>query len=297
MAAALCEGCSQALCTKHFIDHRRLLGEEMNVIISEHDEFQHTLNQHTTNPGSHPLIKQINEWEQESIARIQQKSKELREELLQLTTVHLDELSKKLRHLSEKLNEGREHDSFVETDLQDWKKSLDDLKANLNSPSTFGISRHDRNPLVQNVSINSIGGNELFERVSDKNVQIEENGQVAVHDTSRSYTEIRGKSEYTSGCHEVHLRIEQSADSWTFLGINSKVTPLMNNSCRSNSAYGWTSNNYIWLNGNPDSNKSTSRIEMKTNDVISLIFHCDKRKISMINQRTNAKYELDVNID
>jgi hypothetical protein len=61
MAAALCEGCSKALCTKHFIEHRRFLGEEMNVVISEHDQFQHTLNQQTKNPNSHPLITQIDE--------------------------------------------------------------------------------------------------------------------------------------------------------------------------------------------------------------------------------------------
>src|SRR5271154_2230924 len=139
MAAALCEGCSQALCTKHFIDHRRFLGEEMNVIISEHDQLKHTLNQQTTNIDSHPLIKEINEWEKESITKIQLKAKELRQELLQLTTVHLDELSKKLQYLSEKLKEGWEDDSFVETDLQDWRKSLHDLKANLTSPSTFNI--------------------------------------------------------------------------------------------------------------------------------------------------------------
>ena len=36
---------------------------------------------------------------------------------------------------------------------------------------------------------------------------------------------------------------------------------------------------------------------MKTNDVISLIFNCDKRKISMINERTNTKYEVDVKIN
>ncbi len=258
--------------------------------------FQHTLNQQTTKPDSHPLIKQINEWEKESIAKIQRKAKELRGQLLQLATGHLDELSKKLRHLSGKLNESRESDSFVETDLQDWRKSLDDLKANLVSPSTFSISRHDTNPLVQNVSVNVIGTNDLFERVSDNSVRIEQNGQVAIRDASNYYSEIRGKKEYTSGRHEIRLCIEQSADSWTFLGINSKVTPLQKNSYSSKSTYGWSSNNGLWLNGAHQNNTSTARIEMKTNDRIRLIFDCDKRQISMINERKNAKYELDVNI-
>jgi hypothetical protein len=297
MAAALCEGCSQALCTKHFIDHRRFLGEEMNVIISEHDQFQHTLNQKTTNPESHPLITQIDEWEKKSIIKIRQKAKELREEFLQLITVPLDDLSKKLRHLSRKLKEGREEDSFVETDLRKWKKSLDNLKENLVSPSTFSISRQDREPLVQNIYLNLIAKNDIFERVFDNTVRISNDGQVAIHDASTGYTEIRGKEEYASDRHEIRLCIEQSADNWTFLGINSKWTLLENNSHWCKSACGWSNNNCLWLNGSYESNTSLPAIEMKTNDIISLIFNCDASKISMINQRTNGRYELDVNLE
>jgi hypothetical protein len=297
MAAALCEGCSQALCTKHFIDHRRFLGEEMNVIISEHDQFQHTLNQKTTNPETHPLITQIDEWEKESIVKIRRKAKELRQELLQLATVHLDELSKKLRHLSGKLKEGREEDSFVETDLRGWKKSLDNLKENLLSPSTFSINRHDREPLVQNIYLNLIGKNDIFERVFDNKVRIENEGRVAIHDASIGYTEIRGKEEYASGRHEIRLCILQSADDWTFLGINSKSTLLQDNSHWCKSACGWSNNNCLWLNRGNQSNTSLPAIEMKTNDIITLIFNCDARKISMINQRTNGRYELDVNLE
>jgi len=281
MAAALCEGCSRALCSKHFIDHRRLLGEEMNVIISEYDELQDTLDQQTVNADWHPLFDQINEWERESIAEIRQKAKELRQELLQLTTVHLDGLSKKLRDLSEKLKEGHEHESFVDTDIHIWKKGLDDLKANLTPPSTFSW--------VENRS-------ELFERALENIVRIEENGQVVSHATVSGYVEIRGRNEYKSGCHEIRLLIEESADSWMFLGINSQSIPLQYKSFYSKSAYGWSTDNYFWLNGRKYSNTSTFSIEMKTDDTISLKFDCDKHKIFMINERTNAKYELDVNI-
>jgi hypothetical protein len=296
-AATNCEGCSQALCTKHFIDHRRLLSEEMNVIITEHDQFQQSLNQQTAQPELHPLIKQIDEWEKASIVKIRQKAKELRLQLLQLTTAHLDELSRNIRQLSEKLREAREHDSFVETDLRDWKKFIEDLKQNLASPSIVSISRDDSSPLVQNISIKLTGTNDLFKEVSDASVQIEEDGQVVMHNGSNNQVGIRGKNEYTSGRHIIRLSIEQSASTWTFVGINSKLTPLQNLSHASKSTYGWTNNNYFWLNGECHPNRSSSRIEMKINDVISLIFDCDRRKISMINERTNAKYELVVNID
>jgi hypothetical protein len=269
----------------------------MNVIITEHDQFQHSLNQQIAQPESHTLMKQIDEWEKASIVIVQQKAEKLRLELLPLTTSHLDELSKNIRQLSEKLREAREHDSFVESDLRDWEKLIEDLKRDLASPSTVSISRHDSVPLVQNISVKLTGTNDLFERVFDNTVRIEEDGQVAMHNALNNQVEIRGKNEYTSGRHTIRLSIEQSTSTWTFVGINSKLTPLQNKSNASKSTYGWTNNNYFWLNGGSHSNTSTPTIEMKTNDVISLIFDCDNRKIFMINERTNAEYELVVNID
>jgi hypothetical protein len=296
-AATNCEGCSQAFCTKHLIEHRRTLGEEMNVIVSEQNQLQQTFNEQPTEPDSHPFMKRIDDWEKESIAKIQQKAKDLRLELIQLTTVRKNELSKKLRQMSEQLYESREHDNFIEIDLQQWKNTLKDLRSMLDLSSMFSFEESDNSPLLKNISLMFTIENELFEQVFDNTVQIKQSGYIAIHDTSYNYTEIRGKNEYTSGHHRIRLLIEQSADSWTFLGINSKSTPLKKQSCNAKSAYGWTNNNYIWLRGECLPNTSASRIQMKTNDVISLIFNCDKRKISMINERTNAKHELDVNID
>jgi len=297
MAATNCEGCLQAFCTKHLIEHRHVLGEELNVIISEHNQLQHTFNEQSKEPHTHPFVKRIDDWEKESIVKIQEKAKDLRLELIQLTTLHNDELSKKLRYLSEQLNESRENDNFIEIDLQQWRTTLKDLQAILDSSSTFSFEEHDNSPLVQNISLIFTIENEVLEQVFDNTVQIKQNGQIAVHDTSCNYTEIRGKNEYRLGRHKIRLCMEQSIDSWTFLGINSKSTPLQKQSCSSKSTYGWTNNNYIWTNGDCQPNRSPSRIEMKMNDIINLIFDCNKRKISMINERTNAKYELDVNIE
>jgi hypothetical protein len=296
-ATTNCEGCSQSYCTKHYTEHRRLLGDEMNVLISEHNHLQHAFNEQPTEIDSHPFVKKIDEWEKESIAKIQQKSKELRHDLLQLTTMHREELSKKLRGLSEQLNESRENDNFIETDIQQWKATLENLTASLHSSSTFSFDDCDDLPIVPNISLIFTIENELFEQVFDSTVQIAESGQVLIHDPSHSYTEIRGKNEYTSGRHKIRLCFEESANSWSFLGINCKSTLLQKQSCSAKSAYGWSCNNYIWLNGECQPNRSGSRIEMKSNDTINLILDCDEHKIFMVNERTHAKYELSVNIE
>jgi hypothetical protein len=82
-----------------------------------------------------------------------------------------------------------------------------------------------------------------------------------------------------------------------FLGINSKTTPLRNGSYESKSAYGWSSDNKTWLNGSCQLNNSKLPIEMRKDDKITLVFDCDNRNISMINERTKTKHELMMNTD
>jgi hypothetical protein len=296
-AVTNCEGCSKAFCIKHFSDHRRLLDEEMNVIIDEHDHLKNTLNQQTMKPDPHPLMKEIHQWEKESIEKIQQRANELRQELFRSATVHTDDLSKKLQQLSEQLKRAREQDDFIEADLQLWKETLDNLTTNLTSPSTISINRHNAS-LVQNISINLfVVMKEKFELVSDNAVRIEESGQVAIHDAQHGHTEVRAKNEYASRSHKIRLYIEQSSSIWIFLGINSKSTPLQSQSYLSKSTYGWSSSNDIWSNGQKNQNNSKDVIEMKKNDIINLILDCEKQKIMMVNERTNKNHEMAVNID
>jgi hypothetical protein len=295
-AVSNCEGCSKAFCIKHFSDHRHLLDEEMNVIIDEHDHLKNTLNHQTTKNDSHPDIKEIDKWETESITRIQQRANELRQALIQLTTAHTSNLSKKLQHLTEQLQEARENNDFIEADLQRWRENLEDLKAKFSSPA-IAINRCRNFTLVSNITVNWFDISEdLFEQTSDNTARIEKNGQVAIHENSRITTEVRGKNEYVSGLHKIRICIEQSTGDWMFFGINSKSTPLQCRSCNSGSAYGWTGQNGIWTHGEYAKNKSSPPIELKTNDIITLIFDCDNCKISITNGRTMAKHELSVSI-
>jgi hypothetical protein len=300
---ANCEGCSQVFCIKHFNDHRRSLDEEMNVILSEYNDFKNLIIQEPTNSKIQLTIQEINDWEQESVKKIQQKAAELRDELVQIKTTHIEYLSVRFQSLTEQIKKGKEEDDFIETDLRRWKKRLDDLKSNLTSPSIVILNQHDNIPLVYNMSVSFLlaENNDLFDRIIDDKVRIEEDGEVVVGLNGLKgfmlYTEIRGRNNYAFGSHKIRLQIEHSSDQWTFLGINSKLTPLQKSSFLAKSAYGWCNSNYIYSNGSYQHNKTNSPIEMKKNDTISLIFDCIDHKISMLNERTNIKHELDVNIN
>jgi hypothetical protein len=193
----------------HYNSHRRLLREEITEIIGEQHQFQDTLQQQIINPELHPFIKQIDEWEKESIEKIQRRARELRQQLFQLTTTLRNQLSQKFEQLSEQLIDGQTYDGFIETDLCRWKQILNDLKANLTSPSTIAINQYISTPLIQNIYVVITATNELFLQPFDKKVRIEANGQLVILDVSTDPTEIRGTNVYTTGCHKIHLRIEQ----------------------------------------------------------------------------------------
>lgn len=295
IGVAYCEGCTRSFCGKHFNDHRRILGEELNVIFSGYNEIKDALNQQKTTYDSHPLMKQIDDWEKQSISIIQQRATDLRQQLIVLATEHTSELWKKVQQLCEQSNDAREHDSFSETDLRQWKKALEDLKTNLTVPPTFSISHHDNFPGVKNMCLVMTMSKELFDQLSDNTVQIEQNGQVAICDSTPSHREIRGRNQYSSGVHKIRLYIEQTEQIWILLGITSESVPLRRLSYNAPSNYGWSNDNNIWTNGQKIRNNSNNNIEIKKNDIISLILDCNNQTITMINERTNKKHDMSVN--
>jgi len=298
-AITCCEGCSQRFCPAHFTEHRNLLNDEMNELIKEHDDIKNSLEEQRKNGEAYQLIKRICEWEKESLAKIRKRSKELQLKLTQFAETHNEDFLQKFKSLSEQINEFREYSDFIETDLHRWKQTIDNLKLNFISPITVSIEPYNDTVLVENITVNVVkkATNELFEQTFDNKARIEQNGQLVIHDNSNDYTEIRGKNEYTTGCHNIRLRIEETLGSWLFVGINSKSTPLKSQSHHFESSYGWSCNNYNWSNGQPQENTSDNHIEMKNNDIISLLFDCDNCMIMMINERTQTKHELPIIMD
>ncbi len=296
---AQCEGCQQTFCSNHFNHHRQRLSEEIDLIIGEHDQLKNTLIEKSNNLQSHRLIQKINDWEKESIQIIQKKAVELRHNLMQLEITRADELSQKLQSFAEQLNKSREQSDYIETDLQKWKKYLEDLQSNLASPSAIDINRHENIPIISKPYIDVKITNDSFERVFENSIRLQEDGKVVVYEGSGGYKEIRGKTKYQFGCHQIHILIEHPRNLWTFLGINSESTALQSASYKAPSAYGWCSGKFIYTKGQCGLDFSifpNNLIEMKSNDVITLTFDCDNHKISMTNSRTKAKHNLTVDI-
>jgi hypothetical protein len=74
-------------CRKHLNEHRDLLGHQLDEIVLEHDTLQQTIAENKSKQNNqHPVLKEIDQWEKNSIAKIQQLAEEARQQVRKLTS-------------------------------------------------------------------------------------------------------------------------------------------------------------------------------------------------------------------
>jgi hypothetical protein len=146
-ATSKCSGCLQDFCYTHLGEHRQELIKQLDEIQIHRDLFQQTLNQQTTNPHHHTLIKKIDHWEENSIHRIKELAEETRQTLFIYTNEQRNKTQEKLNELTNQLKLNRKEDDITELDLIKWKEQLQQLTEQLNTPP---------NILIQQTSISLI---------------------------------------------------------------------------------------------------------------------------------------------
>ncbi|CAF1177835.1 unnamed protein product [Adineta steineri] len=151
-ATCLCSGCSKDFCFQHLIEHRQILDKQLEEAINDHNQFQQTIIQQKQNPLNSSLIKQINQWETTSIHQIQQRIKECREKLMNLTQKSMNDVEKKFIELSKKLKEIREENEFNEVNLKGFQLKLTEITQEFLKSSNISI-REDSKEFINKISV------------------------------------------------------------------------------------------------------------------------------------------------
>jgi hypothetical protein len=141
-ATLKCSGCSQDFCYTHLSDHRQELSLQLDDIEVHRDVFRQTLNEQTTNPKNHPLMKQIDQWEEDSIRKIQQTAKECRQQILHNSTEHINNTEINLVKLTDQLRQARQENDFNEIDLHEFRQKLTQLVEELDKPKNISIQQN-----------------------------------------------------------------------------------------------------------------------------------------------------------
>ena len=140
-ALVRCEGCSKLFCIEDLPHHRQELSEQLSVIETNRDSFRQTLNEQTSNPNRHSFIKQIDQWESDSIRKIRQTAEECRQLARQHTARHFQQIEVDLRQLTNELKNVRQENDFDENNLRQMEQNLAKLAAQLDKPSNISIQQ------------------------------------------------------------------------------------------------------------------------------------------------------------
>jgi hypothetical protein len=309
-----CDGCQQSFCGKHSIEHRQELTNQLDEIMQEHDLLQQELRQ-SSNENS--LLKEINNWEKESITKIQVAAEAARADLQQILDGSREIIAKTCRDIAVNLRSSREADDFSESDLNQWMEQLKELKFEITSPSSvnlvgdetssiplIGIMRRN-STIKQSTTKEQISRaktpvlsivQERFSQVLGTGVIIEEEGTVIRHvGTSRDFVHVLGERLYSQGRQLVRFRVGWQNIYNIFLGCTSFQTTDERISYRSPLSAGWFSFRTIYhqgrvIGGNDDGN------EIEPNDVLSFTFDCENRQIELYHERTKTTDKLQINI-
>ncbi|CAF2116439.1 unnamed protein product [Rotaria magnacalcarata] len=293
-----CRGCTKDFCTRHVIEHRQTLGKQMDEVIQQHDQLRQKLNEYTADPGVHPLMIKVDEWERESIDKIHQAANAVRQQLSNRIR-HMNEETDDLKLLSQELTKTRQEDNFVETDLTTWIEKLEQLHKDLNAPHTIKILQDDNEKsFISKITISDREPIEIFE-LADGCTQIEDNGKVMVHNRSSNHGSVRGRGQYSSGQHKFRLKFEQfGPQNWAFFGIIPKSSSIKDSSWNTPTVYGWTTNWNVTRNGTQEGTAVATKSVINKNDIFELLMDCDRRTIRLtcVKMQASATHQLDIDI-
>ncbi|CAF4019525.1 unnamed protein product [Adineta steineri] len=147
-----CKKCSNEFCLPHFTEHRQRIEAQLEAIINDHDQFQQTIIQQKRNPHNSSLIEQINQWETNSIEKIQQTAQQCRETLMKLTQKLINNVERQFIELSKKLKEIRQKNEFNEIDLNNFQLKLTQITEEFVQPSNISI-RQDSQEFIKKISV------------------------------------------------------------------------------------------------------------------------------------------------
>ncbi|CAF1187776.1 unnamed protein product [Rotaria sp. Silwood1] len=285
---------------RHANEHRQELVKQMDEnVIYFYDQLRQNFDEQMEKSSDHQLMKQIDQWEENSIEKIHQIANDARKQLLNIIEKHMDKLKNDLEYLRQELKKARDDEHFFENDLNKWMIKLNELKNDLIIPQTININ-YDNNttPFISKIIIKETTDmlNERFEQ-SFGDIIISDNGTIATHNTSSCYASVRGKCEYISGKHQIRFQIKHlSNESWAFFGICYKDTTATGCGSIGKTGYGFSGQDNVWHDGSSKKEFNGYKSEFEINDIIELLINCDQRTISLTNQRTHKTHSLDVDI-
>jgi hypothetical protein len=239
-----CDGCQQSFCIKHIIEHREELATQMDDIGQEHDSLRRDL---IPEDLRHPLLSQIDEWEQTSITKIHVAAEAARRDLRQLLNQTKNDVKTSVDKIVDELQTHRGLDDYTEVDLTRWSTKLTEVRKLIEAPLTieivadpnistviYLIKVHEQTQLhlpsnsARVPEKNLLTSQKLLESTQEKFGKVTDLISLSENDPAATYADecysgfktIFGKNLYHSSVYNIHFRTEKKSDEKFFLELS-----------------------------------------------------------------------------
>ena len=307
-SVAVCYGCQQPFCTKHFLRHRSHLADQMDDLQKKYEHFRQDVHR---DRFEQPLLSAIYAWEKKSMRKIQEIAEKARDDLQRWLERTKAKIHSSLEHITKKFAAVEKSNNFTETDVHRWTKQLEELRNLLEKPSTVsivqerkctsaihGIKLVEKPTEIPNVIDPLVPNN--IERTNERFVSIfgpcnlSDENRLVTHSSYRAgFSQITGENEYSSGKHSISFLIEKKGAKNMFFGIYSSAKQSA--ATFDSSVHGWWNLDHMIVNGESTGGNDTETIQ--TGDQITLIIDCDHRQIDFEHHRTKKCIHLSINLD
>lgn len=151
----LCHGCEQSFCSEHTQQHRHVLQQAMNGVMDGCDRLMDDIQEHTTGHYNVSLSQYIDQWERDSLNKIQQLAREIREQASMITQDNADNLKEKLEELRLELYSAQQNGGFYESDVERWSRRLDELRNFIVAQQQLIVENDsDLTPFISRIALN-----------------------------------------------------------------------------------------------------------------------------------------------
>ncbi|UJR30831.1 hypothetical protein I4U23_018348 [Adineta vaga] len=311
---AMCFGCQQSFCTKHFLKHRLSLSQQMKTFHQKQGHFQQDLLRDTV---EHPLLGNIHAWEEKSIEKIREIAEKARHDLQQWIDRTKTEVQNSFNQINEQVQSSEITDNYTELDFARWNKQLENLRDLLEKPSNISVVE-DEKPwsVIRTIKViekqsSACSSLELEkpepcrEKMSEVvpehflimfgPCKLSENDRIVTHSNYRAgLSQTTGINQYSSGKHSVTFLIENKGNKNMFLGIISSSHKIISPTF-DYSVHGWWNFDHTVVNG--ESKTGNSEELFQKDDKLTLTIDCNKHQIELEHHRTKRCVNLQIKHD
>ena len=148
----ICKACSKQFCFDCLSKHRTNIQEQFDHLQNDHDQIRQQINELKTDPMKHSLIKQIEQWEIDSINKIKQHAQLYKTQFIRYSNSFLPKIEEKLIVLAQQMKNIHQEQAFNEVDLSHLKQKLQLLHEELNQPTNVSIKQQST-PFIDKISV------------------------------------------------------------------------------------------------------------------------------------------------